>query len=58
MKGGKSGRKRRTATSGSGRKTGARGKSAKGAAGRPATAAPKKGSRKKAYGAMPSSAEE
>jgi hypothetical protein len=54
MKGGKEGRKRRT---GAGAPSGApvpRGKAKVAGAKRPANAAPKKGSRKKTYGAVPS----
>ncbi len=57
MKGGKEGRKRRTAGAGAERQNRARGKPKKGGAKRPTGVAPKKGSRKKSYGGMPASEE-
>jgi hypothetical protein len=58
MKGGKEGRKRKTSASGAGRQHGAPGKAKKGTPKRPTGGAPKKGSRKKTYGAMPTSEDE
>lgn len=58
MKGGKEGRKRRSAGGdASSNKRGPRGKPAKGDAKRPAGAAPRKGSRKKSFGATATSDE-
>lgn len=47
MKGGKAGRPRKSATGAAGRDAAGRGKSRKGSAPRPASSAPKKGSRKR-----------
>ncbi|MDB4887857.1 MAG: hypothetical protein JWN79_3295 [Gemmatimonadetes bacterium] len=53
MKGGKGGRRRRPSSSTKAASGGARGKPKKANETRPANAAPKKGSRKKTFGAVP-----
>jgi hypothetical protein len=58
MKGGKEGRKRRSAGGGAGRTSAGRGKPKKAGAKRPIGTAPKKGSRKKAFGATTTSDDE
>lgn len=58
MKGGKAGRARKTSAGSAARQGSARGKPNKGRAKGPATGPPKKGSRKKSFGATSTSADE
>jgi hypothetical protein len=58
MKGGKEGRKRKTSSTGVGRSARAHGKAKQGVTKRLASAPPKKGSRKKAYGGTSTAGEE
>jgi hypothetical protein len=58
MKGGKEGRKRRAASGGAARQGRGAAKAKKGGAKRQEGGAPKKGSRKKSFGAVPASEDE
>lgn len=58
MKGGKQGRKRKSSTGNAARAAKVRGKPAKGDARRPPNAAPRKGARKRTFGALPTSADD